>query len=382
MRDNLFTVPDKAAPEQVTDHRSHIEAETLALLFRQSAPGMYFALAIATLVAIGLWAEVATPALGLWLAAIGLSFLSRLALFVAYKRANPAGVAVLRWRMPYVATLYFSAAVWGLGLPWLMPADSIVHQAFVFVFLIGMASAALTTYSAVREIALITSAITMLPVVLWFLIQGDALRLAMGLGGLLFFVSAWRATRVLAAAMHGTIRLTHELETARASAEKAAQRDDLTGLFNRRALTELGSAAVARCRERNQPVSVMVFDLDHFKSINDTWGHATGDEALIVVANVLKSCLRQHDICGRLGGEEFGVVMPDTTTEAAHTIADRVRQAIAAEPLTDRDGPQHITASAGVASNGYDLETLLNQADQAMYDAKQHGRDRTVLAGS
>lgn len=362
------------------EFRSPVKAETLALLFRQSTPGMFFALAVAGLVAMALWPAVSPGALQLWLALVVLSFLARVVLFVAYRHVRPAGRELLRWRTPYIATLLFAAAVWGLGLLWLMPADSILYQAVAYVFLLGMASAALTTYSAERGIALATCMVTLMPTALWFLFQADALRLAMGLGGLLFMLSAWRATEVLSEAMRQRIRLTRELDQARASAERAAQRDELTGLFNRRALIELGEESVARCQRLGQPVSALVLDLDHFKSINDRYGHAAGDRALVQMATVLRQCLRAADICGRLGGEEFAVVMPNTALDDALAVAERARVAIAGEPVNTDQGSQQITTSTGVASDLYDLDELLMLADQAMYQAKQQGRNRTVAA--
>ena len=351
-------------------------AEMLALLFRQSTPAMYFSVAVAIVVAIPMWAAVERWAILTWLGLILLAFVLRAVLFLAYGRARPSGAQVLKWYWPYVATLLFSAAVWGFGLLWLMPTDSVLHQALAYVFLLGMASSALTAYSAVREIALATFIVTLMPAAIWFLFQGDVLRVAMGLGGLLYLASSWRATAILARAMHRNIQLTHELDSARASAELAAQTDELTGLKNRRAFTELGERALHRCRRAGRPVSVMVLDLDQFKSINDRFGHAAGDRALILLSRAIRDCLREDDVCGRLGGEEFAVVMPGTSDSDALQVAERIRQAIGQTRLSGDGKDYNITVSVGVAFGAGELDELINQADLAMYQAKEQGGNR------
>lgn len=162
---------------------------------------------------------------------------------------------------------------------------------------------------------------------------------------------------------------------------KMATTDSLTGLFNRRHFWELSERELARARRAPHPVSVLMIDLDHFKSVNDRYGHEVGDRVLKHVAELGIMNLREIDIMGRIGGEEFVVLLPNTRLSEAMMVAERLREAVShKETLTDR-GPVSINISVGVTETGEameDLETLLKQADDALYAAKQQGRNRVV----
>ncbi|MBV9556858.1 MAG: GGDEF domain-containing protein, partial [Pseudolabrys sp.] len=162
----------------------------------------------------------------------------------------------------------------------------------------------------------------------------------------------------------------------------AAQTDHLTGLFNRRAFLENASTLIARRRLRREPVTVFVFDLDHFKSINDRFGHATGDDVLRVFAACVTASMRSEDIIGRLGGEEFVAIVP-AAADIGRKIAERVRACF------ERDGAQvgphalKATVSIGAAcaeASDIDIEALIERADVALYGAKHGGRNRVEFA--
>lgn len=159
--------------------------------------------------------------------------------------------------------------------------------------------------------------------------------------------------------------------------------DSLTGLFNRRYLLESLKLWMSRSAQDHKPISIVAFDIDHFKSVNDAFGHEAGDVVLQEFADRLRSNIRPKDIACRPGGEEFLVIMPETSSEYAMRGAERIRLAIAAEPfLVERTQQDiHVTVSAGVATNTGSGETLadfLHRADQALYKAKQSGRNRSV----
>ncbi|HTU94551.1 MAG TPA: GGDEF domain-containing protein [Solirubrobacteraceae bacterium] len=156
-----------------------------------------------------------------------------------------------------------------------------------------------------------------------------------------------------------------------------ARTDPLTGVLNRRGLEERGTVEIAHARRDDSPVALAVFDLDHFKRINDRWGHETGDRVLVNLARVLMREARDIDTVARTGGEEFVVLLPDTDLDGAHAFTDRVRTRLADA------APSQLPAfgiSAGIVScpRPDDLATLLAQADSAMYAAKRAGRDRTL----
>jgi diguanylate cyclase (GGDEF)-like protein len=164
----------------------------------------------------------------------------------------------------------------------------------------------------------------------------------------------------------------------------AATIDPLTGIANRRAVIGDGNRLIRSVARPGRPVAALMFDLDYFKKINDRFGHATGDSALIVFASVAKANLRSTDIIGRLGGEEFAAVLPNMNADEALAAADRVRRAFV-EAAKEIDGhPVMGTLSAGIAITTdatSTVDALLARADEALYAAKAGGRNRVVVAG-
>ena len=171
------------------------------------------------------------------------------------------------------------------------------------------------------------------------------------------------------------------VENARlyARVQKLAITDSLTGLYNRRGLFEFGRREVERARRFGRPLAAIMFDLDHFKRVNDTYGHATGDQVLASLAARCRQELREVDLLGRYGGEEFAVLLPEIELADAGQVAERLRQSTAQAPFATDQGPMEITISLGVApldDECPDLEALLQRADQALYAAKKAGRNR------
>ena len=158
--------------------------------------------------------------------------------------------------------------------------------------------------------------------------------------------------------------------------------DSLTGLYNRRYTVRHLDGLMSRTRDNGKPVSVLLFDIDHFKSVNDTYGHAAGDMVLQTIGQRASANLRGTDMVARFGGEEFVVVMSDTPRDLAAMVAERIRERIATEPITLSDGGSAaitVTVSIGVATSGGGDTTpddILRRADAAMYRAKADGRNR------
>lgn len=167
--------------------------------------------------------------------------------------------------------------------------------------------------------------------------------------------------------------------------ERQAHTDFLTELANRRYFMELAETELARALRYGKPFSLFMFDIDHFKAVNDNHGHKTGDKVLQKLAAIVRHTLREVDIIGRLGGEEFAVILPETGTDEANEAAERLRQAIAlARIQTEAGKPLSVTISIGVASltenSTDDVEYLLKQADEALYVAKNNGRNQVRIA--
>src|SRR3954463_9220482 len=162
----------------------------------------------------------------------------------------------------------------------------------------------------------------------------------------------------------------------------AARTDPLTGLLNRRGLQELMEVETERALRSSRPLSIVVGDLDHFKHLNDRFGHAAGDLALRRFGEIAASASRRIDAVARIGGEEFALLLPDTEQHAAYLLAERLRRAVK-EPTASRAGEAALpTVSFGVASfptHAADASALMHSADQALYAAKAMGRDRSVI---
>ncbi len=172
---------------------------------------------------------------------------------------------------------------------------------------------------------------------------------------------------------------TRELEKAKLAAEHEARTDPLTGIYNRRSFFIEAGKRLSLALRKQQPLSLLMFDIDHFKSINDTYGHSMGDEALRMFSDVVKENLRESDVWGRLGGEEFALVLSEDQEGTMQT-AQRLREKISAIVINTPVGELRLTASIGVTYlvDENDVEVLLNKADDALYQAKHKGRDLIV----
>ena len=172
-------------------------------------------------------------------------------------------------------------------------------------------------------------------------------------------------------------------ERNEAASMMAARTDPLTGIANRTAFLETAGRVLERCRRDGAPISVMMFDLDRFKAINDKHGHGVGDDVIRTFCKVTAAALRPTDVFGRMGGEEFAVVLPGSSIEAAYVRADRIRASFAESSRFVRGRQVNATVSGGVAT-GTDakeaLDVLLEHSDAALYEAKSEGRNRIKRA--
>lgn len=168
-------------------------------------------------------------------------------------------------------------------------------------------------------------------------------------------------------------------ERAELNQRRAAAIDPLTGIPNRRGFSERADRIVARCQPDGTPLTLLLLDLDHFKTINDRFGHLVGDDVLVLFSETVAQSLRPLDLLGRIGGEEFVALLPDVMPDTAIEIAERIRKAFAAAACNIGRHPVAATVSIGTASaakTGYDFDALYASADAALYLAKQKGRNR------
>ena len=190
--------------------------------------------------------------------------------------------------------------------------------------------------------------------------------------------------RVRLRAGRRVVDLQTELLRARDELEHRATHDALTGVWNRGGIMERLGAEVSRARRDGRPLSIALLDLDEFKRINDTRGHAAGDDVLREVGVRLPGVLRTYDLVGRYGGEEFLLVLPGASAHACGVVAERVRADVAGTTFATRAGPLPVTASIGTvtltAGSREDVDALVARADAALYQAKRGGRNRVVAA--
>lgn len=183
--------------------------------------------------------------------------------------------------------------------------------------------------------------------------------------------------------LSGYVEVFHDISEQKQREElllQRATRDALTGIANRGYFTEVASNEIARARRFAEPLSVIMLDIDHFKKINDSYGHETGDRAIIAVAQTCSQAMRKIDLVGRLGGEEFAILLPRADKEPALEIAQRLRMKLSEQRVIASDGSEiSFTVSGGVAALRpltRDLHELLRNADNALYQAKREGRNQ------
>jgi diguanylate cyclase (GGDEF)-like protein len=178
-----------------------------------------------------------------------------------------------------------------------------------------------------------------------------------------------------------TYQSQRRLDLALTDLAALSERDSLTGVFNRRKLEQVLDTELSRARRYDGALSVVMFDIDHFKRVNDQFGHLVGDETIRHVARTAVGTLRSNDVIGRYGGEEFVALLPEVALDGAVAAAERMRQAVAALPVPGAPRSLMVTVSLGVAAYCPDLPgtvALIDQADQALYRSKRGGRNRVT----
>ncbi len=171
------------------------------------------------------------------------------------------------------------------------------------------------------------------------------------------------------------------LRAARDDAKRQAAIDPLTGIANRRQFVETAERLLAQALRYGRPCSLMLLDLDGFKEVNDTFGHAIGDSALKAFVDVCRRTLRECDVLGRLGGDEFAVLLPETSAAMALVSAERLRATVQGQTVATEGRRIHLAVSIGVTAldeSSRSLDSLLKRADDALYKSKKHGRNRVV----
>jgi diguanylate cyclase len=195
-------------------------------------------------------------------------------------------------------------------------------------------------------------------------------------------VMLWRKFTVITLQRKQLEKANAELQQKQKELERLTRQDGLTGLFNRNTFTELSRSELARSQRQGSSTTIVLLDLDHFKRVNDTWGHPAGDAVLRHAATLTSSTVRSTDLVGRLGGEEFIVLLPNTAMDAGRRIAEKIRLRLESSVVKWEGNRIPVTASFGVSSTTaaekLDFDHLYTEADKALYLAKHRGRNRVV----
>ncbi|WP_047530232.1 GGDEF domain-containing protein [Pseudomonas sp. 11/12A] len=357
-----------------------VHMDRLHQLFRQSVSAVFGSFLAVIMLSWLCWDRFDHNVVFWWIALLTGATLIRILMFVVYFHSPAALRTPQRWELKYWLTLVLSAGIWGAGALAVMPRDDLLAQALVMLFTVGMSVSAVSCYSAYRYMTVVSISLVLLPCTLWLLFQPSTLQIGMAVAVLVFASFVFRATSSLANAVETAFRLTREMELAHGISTRAAQTDELTGLKNRRAFFQHAQQLYSHCRNYQLPLCAVMLDMDHFKHINDTYGHQIGDQVLRQMGVVIGQSFREGDIHGRLGGEEFAVLLPNTSIETAQGIAEDLIQSISGLMT----GPVHcITASVGVAvmvPGDNDLHSLMCNADKALYRAKARGRNQVAVA--
>lgn len=326
-----------------------------------------------------LWETANQQSLTIWLSITLCMSVVRTSLMIAFKKSKPTGRQVLNWEKPYAISLFITVLNWSIGPLLIIPKHDPSAIFIITVFSIGLAAAATSWYAQIRYIQIGTICMALLPTITVLLTYGTNETLWLGIAACLMFLGCIFTSFFYQKILNDNLELVYNQEQSIIKAETIANTDMLTGLNNRRSFFEIAPAILQDCQNKDIPASLIMFDVDHFKIINDTFGHAAGDIVLQRIASVFTTNLNPPDIACRLGGEEFAILLPNTTLHAAMRTAENFRSAFANIPASfSGKKPLAITASFGISPIGSSIDEMLNNADQAMYQAKNNGRNKVV----
>lgn len=271
--------------------------------------------------------------------------------------------------------------MWSSVVVWAAIPEDPSSVMFVMLIHVGLISLTTVMSSPHRRLLLTDMSIPALALFIPPLLDASLFNVGLSLLGLFFVILMLQVGLRINASTADALDLRARNEELIRELEQLATRDPLTGISNRRHFIETGTTLLLDADKTGQPLCLLIVDLDHFKPINDEHGHLTGDEVLQSVVAVCKLGLRDRDLFGRLGGEEFAVMLPDTSLSDAESVAERLRADVGQLIFMAKNRQLPITVSIGVTlrnSGELKLPLLLARADHAMYAAKANGRNKVL----
>ena len=330
-----------------------IQEEQLQLLFSQAPLAIILSPVAAVVLSLAIWEVVDRRLAIIWIGVVVFVALLRGGMFVLYT-TRPGTIVMNIWEHLFTASLLAAGLAWGVG-GWLLLPEELAYRTIVFFFQMGMASAAVSVYAIHGPRIMLTVVVLVLPTAVDFLLQDSLPQQLMGAVVVLYLVSANRSLRVTNPFVQRFHSLSYDLRRAKEQAEMLARTDFLTGMNNRPSFYDLCKTPFKIARKHGQDLAVILFDIDRFKEVNDSYGHAIGDDVLRNLSQIVSATCRESDVAGRVGGEEFAILLPHTNANSAHELAERLREQMA--PACES------------------LHALVATADAAMYTAKQRGRN-------
>lgn len=348
--------------------------EQLALVYRLLPGGIAASLGVAILLAGGLMGHVPDQSLAVWLISAALVAVLRFLNLRAWQRSStPSDV---RWLWFFYAGAAAAGLTWGMAGFWLFPADGAGQMLMTFA-IGGIAAGGMSTLGVLPGVYVTFLLTSVLPFSLRLFMQPDHNYTLMALMSLVFIAFLVTASRRASNIFTESQRLRFENEDITEKMHALATTaitDPLTGAYNRNMLNVTLPSEMERARRHNAPLAIILLDIDHFKRINDSYGHQVGDRTLVWITERICSQLREADLLFRWGGEEFMVVAPNTDLAAACVVADRMRRQIEQSPF---DPAGIVTCSFGCSQFWPEdtSDAFIQRADRALYAAKDNGRN-------
>lgn len=353
--------------------RVSIEAAAVDQLFKQFAIAGVVNLVLIAFVTLALWGHVPAPLLLGWAGVIATIIGVRVILHRRYRRTrNPDPPT---WSNRHLVLTAMSGLLWGLAAPLFIPRVPAAQDLVLVVAIAGIAAGALPVNAAVLRVYLVYLGVIILPVALTFFAMGDRTGVLLGTMAVLYGLAMSASGRNYSRNLQQAYELSARLNEANRELERRASHDALTGLWNRNRFEIALDQELDRIARYNSICTLIMLDIDHFKQINDSFGHDVGDRVLMQLGEILAAEIRSPDRAARWGGEEFMILLPETGLTAGAWAAERLRRHVA---VSGFEGPERITISLGVTvcDGQEERSDLLKRLDDALYRAKQQGRNR------
>ena len=333
------------------------------------------------------WDVIVHSTILIWFCAINFLSLIRIGLYKKFKTLYSEKEIPAYWHSITLATSITSGALWGSVAIWLFPENNIAHQVFPAFVLAGMCAGAVTTLSAKMSSSIAFITLAMVPLIVRFLLEETDIAYAMAIMSILFTVTIIVTSRNMNRTIQESLLRRQQRTLAEDAVHYHANYDMLTDLPNRRLLSERLNQEIKRSIRHKHFGAVLFLDIDHFKTINDSLGHAVGDNLLKQLAQRIKNRIRGEDIIARLGGDEFIILISEAgdnvndATDNAVSFADEILR-LFNKPFIINDHEIHVTISIGITVfplTETTPEKLLQKADLALYEAKETGRNTVRL---